>query len=581
VLLGLLSCAEKTPAPARPQATAPLTTPVAAGVAAGPPVEFVTSAAARPFLLATVCISSVDRLLANGTKLVGQAMPLPMDATGLRDMILSQAGLPPEVSANLDFASPSAAAFVALDSKGKSGAVLAVPARGPTEAQKIIDVLGKKIATRGQATLVEGNTGGRGWLHRAGNVVVLSDDVEALARGTMLTLDARRAGADDVTAVMFPDAIARANGTDVKTAIDRFLKEMQKQEAERSGDTPVNDRSLESLAEALALAGDAASIEASLVSDPARGLIVRMRFNARAGTRLEAIAKDMKPFRLDPAVATTSASGRFLVGANSLGPFWRGMLATYRDRLAADKQKGAIVALSYYDAVVAAMAGQQSTSLSLYKEAPFLSGAFAFPLKDLASAGKVAVTLAALDSGAASALLRAQLGDTSSLEWTVKKETVGKLKTQHFRVKLKKKAAGTATTDLSKKLLGQTLDVYWTISDTRMLMTLGKDARSRLTTIAAGKVPPEPNRSLADAQAAAAARDLFYYLDLTPVLGVVGSLTQEQRLSALARGGGNPIPMIFTAGGDGAGKLWTMDMTVPVAAFSGIGALIASGIGNN
>src|SRR5262245_25452175 len=216
VLLGLLACAEKTPAPARPQATAPLTTPVAAGVAAGPPVEFVAAAAARPFLLATVSISSVDRLLANGTKLVGQAMPLPMDAAGLRDMILSQAGLPPEVSANLDFASPSAAAFVALDGKGKSGAVLAVPARGPAEAQKIIDVLGKKIATRGQATLVEGNTGGRGWLHRAGNVVVLSDDVEALARGTMLTLEARRAGADDVTGVMYPDAIARANGTDVK-----------------------------------------------------------------------------------------------------------------------------------------------------------------------------------------------------------------------------------------------------------------------------------------------------------------------------------------------------------------------------
>ena len=41
--------------------------------------------------LATVSVSSIDRLLANGTKLVGQAMPLPMDAVGLRDMILSQA----------------------------------------------------------------------------------------------------------------------------------------------------------------------------------------------------------------------------------------------------------------------------------------------------------------------------------------------------------------------------------------------------------------------------------------------------------------------------------------------------------
>ena len=168
------------------------------------------------------------------------------------------------------------------------------------------------------------------------------------------------------------------------------------------------------------------------------------------------------------------------------------------------------------------MAGQQSTSMSLYREAPYLSGAFAFPLKDAASAGQVAKSLAALDSAAASALLRAQLGDTSSVEWTVKKETVAKLKTQHFRVKMKKKAAAAGTSDLSKRLMGQTLDVYWAVADTRMLMTLGKDAKARLTAIASGKAPPEPNKAVAEAQAAAAARDLFFYVDMTPVLGVVG-----------------------------------------------------------
>ena len=39
---------------------------------------------------------------------------------------------------------------------------------------------------------------------------MLSDEIEALARGTNLTLEARRPGAEDVTAVVFPDAIARA-----------------------------------------------------------------------------------------------------------------------------------------------------------------------------------------------------------------------------------------------------------------------------------------------------------------------------------------------------------------------------------
>src|SRR5262249_9047111 len=151
----------------------------------------------------------------------------------------------------------------------------------------------------------------------------------------------------------------------------------------------------------------------------------------------------------------------------------------YRDRLAADKQKGAATALAYYDAVMAALAGHQSSSVSVYKDAPYLSGAFSIPLKDAANAGKVAAALAALDSAAASALLRAQIGDTSMFEWTVKKEPLGKLKTQHFRLKLKK-VPGDAG-EMQKRLFKQALDLYWAVADTRMLLTLGKDARARLT----------------------------------------------------------------------------------------------------
>jgi hypothetical protein len=113
-----------------------------------------------------------------------------------------------------------------------------------------------------------------------------------------------------------------------------------------------------------------------------------------------------------------------------------------------------------------------------------------------------------------------------------------------------------------------------------MLITLGKDAKSRLAAIAARKAVPESNKAVADAMAAAAARDLFYYLDLTPLLGVIGTLADEQRLAVLAKGGGGPIPLIFTAGGDGLGKLWTVDMTVPPAAFNAIGSVIAAGVGS-
>ena len=92
------------------------------------------------------------------------------------------------------------------------------------------------------------------------------------------------------------------------------------------------------------------------------------------------------------------------------------MLATYRDRLAADKQKGAAVALAYYDAVLAAMAGQQSTSMSLHKEAPYLSGAFAFTLQGRSQRGQGRRRRwRRWTARRLSALLRAQLGDTSTV----------------------------------------------------------------------------------------------------------------------------------------------------------------------
>src|SRR5688572_7464754 len=101
LVLGLLACADKQPPPQTPAAAPAVAPPVVAGLASGPEIRLQPAAAARPYLIGTVAIASVDRLLANGTKLVSQAVPLPMDAAGLRDMLLTQAGLPAEVAANI------------------------------------------------------------------------------------------------------------------------------------------------------------------------------------------------------------------------------------------------------------------------------------------------------------------------------------------------------------------------------------------------------------------------------------------------------------------------------------------------
>src|SRR5204863_7109647 len=153
-------------------------------------VRMMTAAEARPLELASLSITSVDRLLTSGASLVAKAVPLPIDPSGLRDMLLGQAGMPPEVSANLDLGAPVGVAVVATGGGGGNGLVLAVSARGKAEAARVVSALGQQVDKRGELVLVE-SPPGRGWIFVDGAVIVYSDDVQAMARGARLAQEAR------------------------------------------------------------------------------------------------------------------------------------------------------------------------------------------------------------------------------------------------------------------------------------------------------------------------------------------------------------------------------------------------------
>src|SRR5262245_49502412 len=76
LVLGALAaaCAEKTPAPKTVAAAPAAAPPAAGGVPSGPPVEIMPAAAARAYLLSSISVGSIDRLLENGTKLASQAV---------------------------------------------------------------------------------------------------------------------------------------------------------------------------------------------------------------------------------------------------------------------------------------------------------------------------------------------------------------------------------------------------------------------------------------------------------------------------------------------------------------------------
>jgi hypothetical protein len=580
ILLG--ACASQPPPPAQTPAPAAAAPGAAAPLApAGAPVKLLSAAEARPVELAAVSITSLDRLLTNGATLVAKAVPLPIDPAGLRDMMLGQAGLSPEISANLDLGAPSGAAVVATGSVGGTGAVMAVAARGSAEAARILTLLGKTVEKRGDVVLIDNGMGGKGWLYRDGAIIVFSDDVEALARGAKLAEEARHAVAEDVTAVLYPDAIARANGTDVKTALAQLMAQVQAAQA-ATGQSAMTGHQLETFEEMVALIGDAEAVELGLAIDAAKGMSLRVRMRARAGSKLGVIAKDVHPYELDRTLLALGKTPPAAVGAFSVGAFMREQMAHQRERLAASKAKGAAAALAFHDATVAALAGQTAFAGGFAKEPPIVWGQLSYPLKDEATAAALGDKLVKLDKDAAIALVEAQVGQVPFFEWTVKKENVGKLKTLHYGLTFKKDSG--IDPEFLKKAFGKVFEAYATVAGTRFLATFGRDAKVNLGKLATA-TPASPSGALAETMAATKGRDSFFQLDLAQILSLVASAMQdkqgkgppkaEQKVFAeLAKRDIAPIALYGSAGGDGAGKVWSADLNIPPTAFQNAGVII-------
>jgi len=589
----IAGCATSSPpapaAAAAPAAPAPLTKEPSPPP--GPPVGAMLrlwpAPEARPLLLAAISIPSLDRTLAGALALISHAVPLPLDAAGVKEQLLTQAGLPPKVGENLDTASPAGAVVVATGGKDVGGLVMAIPAKGVAQARVVVAALGNVVARRGEVVQIDNGSGGRGWVWQNGATIVLSDSVDALGRGAMLALDARRSGTgEDLTAVLYPAPIARANGTDVRTALTaaiavaRAARAAQMSEKQPNGKSAAPsgdgvDHSFDTLEDLANYLADTNTVEIGLVMDDARGLIVNLRLHPLPGTPFEKLTAEGKPFAIDPALLRKPQDIAFLA-ASSYGPFLRGQIARKRQRLLESHDKGAAAAAQFLDTSFAAMEGSWSGVARLR---PSLSIQSVYPLKDEANAAKLAAALAHFDTAAAQAFLRSQLApdQLSWFEIKVKRETVGKLKALHYTLTIDTKALPPASRDAVKKVLGSNaIDAYFAVAGTRALMAAGKDAKARLPELARtdGAGGEKLEHDLAGALAAAKDKDSFGYFDLGQVIGFVAAVSDDARVKAIAGGASAPIPTYMTFSNDAQAKQMTFSWTLSPDAFGGAGAIL-------
>jgi hypothetical protein len=564
LLIAAVGCGRQPTPPAR-SAAAVLAVPAAAPAPA--PVKFLSAAEARPSLQVSLSISSLDRLLGAGTALVGRAVPLPLDAASVRDMLLSQAGLSPAIGENLDFSSPIGVAFVSMG-PNDLGLVFSVAAKGAAEAQKVVSALGKEIGRRGEVVQIDNGSGGKGWIWRNGSLLVISDSFNALVKGAALATEARVPARDDVTAVLYPDAIAVGHGTDVKTALSQAVEMVRSTQAAQG--MPMNSDSVAMMNEMVGLIADTSTVEFGLQVSTSQGMRLVGRMNAKPGSNLEKMARETRPLDIDPMIFTGGIQTP-LLAAYSSGSLTHNHVARLHARLQAVKTKGAAAALAVLDAAVEASTGLISAA-GFAK--PQLGARLIFPLKDADSAAKLAAAMKRLDTDAGLALTRTVTeGEALPFIFGFKKEVVGKLAALHYTITPNTKVLPAPVRDAVQSMFGKAADIYLAVSGPRLIATGGKLAKADLQKLATGK-PGEATGEIAPFIVAAKGRDLIEYLDLTPFISLGASLSKDPRAAAFAKAAQSPIPVIFTSGGDQSGKGLSFDVTLPPAAFSGAGTIL-------
>jgi hypothetical protein len=476
-----------------------------------PPVEGIRAAAdARPGLLAMVSVAPLDRITGDVDGL-SRALQLPFTGKDLLTMLAAQHQLDAATAANIDTAQPMGLAFVAPPSKeGEPLEAMVLSARGADGAAKLVAALGTAEPQKGALKITR--PGGKViWTATQGGTLFASSSLEGLAAAGALALEAQRPPANDVVIKMFPDAFARWQGTDVRTALAGMRKELideQLAAAQRRG-APVPGRAERLMYETtidlfLAPLGETAAGALTLDLDAQKGIRFGLELTPRSGSAFGKRIAAPTPYAVDPALLATGAP---IAGLWALGPspFW---LEVYDQILQAQAKaglRGAAEVSQRYQIVRPHLTGAGSGTLRLQNGA----------LVQDAVVGLKAPSPAVLDAVAALASSR---GFTELLGEIYGKATP-KVSAQRNRDILRTELAfplrdrpGDPGTALKAFFGSATLTAFTTVSNGRLLVATEPLASPRLQALAAPR-PAAPPADVATALEETRGQDGFLFLE--------------------------------------------------------------------
>jgi hypothetical protein len=515
-----------------------------------PRVELTAAAEARKNLVASGRIADLEGLLGK-VDTVATKLGLPFKAAEARQTLVAKSGWPEVVVSKLDVHQPIAVAAVSLVVAAGPPHTVVVGAASLKDgsaagAAAFIAAAGKTIRREKDAVLVEGVNAGHDkiWLLCRQGAVLAAESLEALVAGGELALSARQRPADgDLTVRAFPEAIARASGTDLKTAVAKMKTEMADIQgrtrerlagAEGKNQTQAaTDRLAQQMVGFIAdTVAETQEAELGIGVDPTRGLTVTTIVRPAAGSAFARRTAQRGPYQIDPGLlAGEPPVGLWAAGENGfVSAMFEATRTTLLVPLVGPRDRDRVV--RSFDTVTGALAGPWSGAARI---GPGPKMSFTYDL------------IYRLKAGSDGAALLAAVEELTRGPWLGQLLAMGSGGTMAAKIKTKREADVVTTmmtldarklpAEARAKLAdvpffnGKPVEASVTVAGDRLVMAMGDESKRRLPALRAAPATP-PAGDLAAALAETRGADGLYFVDaaaaLRPALSVAAASSGDR-----------------------------------------------------
>jgi hypothetical protein len=520
------------------------------------PLAVKSAAEARQVALGSAVIPNLDRSF-DRVSTIAEALSFPFDKAAQRKSFLDSLKAPEALVNALRTDGPMAIVAFPPKPAGKEPEVIvAIQGKSPEAVASGMLKMGQPVATKDDAKSFK--VGDETvWLLLRGNVLVASQSLETLVLGAALAMETAVGSEDDVLVLVSPEAVAKSQGTDLKTAVSGMLTSWTASLQSIPGQSPLAAQVLQGLFKPVA--DRLAEVEQAgfaLRLDVAKGTALRLEVSPRKDSRLAGMVGKSAPYKLDTRVVPQGDAMALMAYSptDMLASLW----ADLRPLVAKDKEGEE--AAKQIDGLLNAWSFGGSGAMAIADKQMQISGIYG--MRKESDGEAFLSTMAALMNGAwYKSLLSA--GGTQGRVSAKRDKDVLLVSTTQGAPKNVPSAMAEAMKGMG--LLSQTMAMM--AKSGNFFFMSGKDAAARVRQLATAE-PRKPTGLAATAVEESAGADGFFYMDF-------GQLV---KLGAGAMGAGeNPmfsglrLPLWVSYRG---GKSPTLEVRVPMELARGVATFV-------